>query len=157
MTINCPEPRRGYIAVAALMVLALSACDDPQPEPASDISTQATPAQTQSSPPSEDISLDTSPVETEATSPAPQTSDASQARGEADWTSEEQQLIARWRELNTECRGGTDQEAVAIACAERDDVVAKALTERNICYGRKGQGTVAYQMHRCTSDSLSFN
>lgn len=66
-------------------------------------------------------------------------------------------MIARWRELNTECRGGTDQEAVAIACAERDDVIAKALTERNICYGRKGQGTVAYQMHRCTSDSLSFN
>ncbi|AKM06123.1 hypothetical protein [Pelagerythrobacter marensis] len=70
-----------------------------------------------------------------------------------EWTASELALISEWQVLNEQCRDGTDANAVT-ACERRDDVIAPALEEANICYGRAYEAAANQTLHRCTGDSL---
>ncbi|MBM0169683.1 hypothetical protein [Altererythrobacter sp. C41] len=71
-----------------------------------------------------------------------------------EWTASELALISEWQALNQRCRGGTDANAVAAACERRDSVIAPALAEADICYGRAYEAAADQTLHRCTGDSL---
>jgi hypothetical protein len=64
------------------------------------------------------------------------------------------ELLARYRSLNSACRGGSgDDPRTQQACVERDRVVA-ALQRSGYCHGRRGQIGAQMSWHRCGPDSL---
>lgn len=65
-----------------------------------------------------------------------------------------QRMVQRYRELNGQCRGGTESvEATQFACFSRDRF-AEAMSAANLCFGRTWQRTEAeMEWHRCELDS----
>jgi hypothetical protein len=67
------------------------------------------------------------------------------------------ELIKRWYDANSRCRGGSgDSSATEAACRERDgyDELLSALGQ---CYGRKGQIGAEMKWHFCGPDSLQLH
>ncbi len=66
----------------------------------------------------------------------------------------EQEIIARWQELDRYCQQGGGQ--AADACRQRDTVLAPQLAAANICYGAVYQSAADKTFHRCGNDSYRF-
>lgn len=74
-----------------------------------------------------------------------------------EWTKDELALMVEWMGLNGRCRGGSNPDDVAVACAERDGTVSEKLADANICYGRNGQPASQSELHRCENGSLRLD
>lgn len=71
-----------------------------------------------------------------------------QPRGDA------QTLIARWRDLNGVCRGGSGDSPTTMAACRRRDDVGRRLGRLGWCYGRRGEAGYRMDWHRCQANSV---
>lgn len=62
--------------------------------------------------------------------------------------------INRWRELNSQCRGGPGNDpATLVSCSERDSV-GRALEGMGWCHGRKNEYGYQMEWHQCEANSV---
>lgn len=80
---------------------------------------------------------------------------ASTEQKASSWTATEQALIARWKELNELCRGGSGDDPKTMEACDLRDAASTQLDSADICYGEEGQYDSQMEMHRCNPRSMA--
>ncbi len=63
--------------------------------------------------------------------------------------SEPARLLDQWRNLNTQCRGGSGDSDATVAVCERRDILSTKLKAVGWCYGRDGEYGYQMEWHSC--------
>ena len=70
------------------------------------------------------------------------------------FTETENQMVEMAAELNSQCRGSSDQKIIQKYCPMRDKFFVMLKNDAKLCYGRKDEYGYQHQWHRCAKDSL---